>query len=204
MPFDKFGYFIRSNTAIHPIFPPPPKECILPFESSSGTKQKVCNLPWLPTAYSIRSTPGPGIQTIFQCGSAVPSDLFSQGFKTSGRLFLTQTAFTSHPIFQVLTHLPLPGQGFHILSRGTEAFPSLDLPLPPCVSLLEFLPSSTYCLCYIVTWILISPFILVSLPLLDDRHLRSANSKPPHCLQGPTQGFEQCQHINSQHTVVDQ
>lgn len=61
MPFDKFGCFIRSNEAIHPIFPPPPKECILLFESSSGTKQKVYNLPWLPTACSIRSTPAQGI-----------------------------------------------------------------------------------------------------------------------------------------------
>lgn len=39
-PFDKFCYFIRSNTAIHPIFPPPPKECILLCESSTGTKKK--------------------------------------------------------------------------------------------------------------------------------------------------------------------
>jgi hypothetical protein len=67
MPFDKFSYFVRSNTAIHPIFPPPPKECILPFKSSSGTKQNTYNFPWLPTAYSIKSTPAPAIWTILQC-----------------------------------------------------------------------------------------------------------------------------------------
>lgn len=72
MPFNKFGYIVRSNTAIHPIFPPPPKECIL-FESSSGTKQKVCTLLRLPLAYSARSTAGPGMQTILQCDSASPS-----------------------------------------------------------------------------------------------------------------------------------
>ena len=93
---------MRSNTAIHPRFPPPPKECILPFESTSGTQQKVYNLPWLPTACSIRSPPGPGIQTALQGDPDVPSDLFSQEFVTSGQLFPTQTTFTSHPdVFEV-------------------------------------------------------------------------------------------------------
>lgn len=64
--FDKFGSFGRSNTALRPPSPLPPKECILLLESAGGTKQNIDNLPWLPTAHSPRSTPGPGIRTVLQ------------------------------------------------------------------------------------------------------------------------------------------
>lgn len=100
MSLDKCGCFMRSNAAIHAIFPPPPKACILLFESSSGTKQKVCNLLWLPTAYPIRSTPGPGIQTILQCDPPFPSRpplLRVQG--------LWQTLLPETDCFHVSTHI---------------------------------------------------------------------------------------------------
>lgn len=126
MPFDKFSYFIRSNTAIHPIFPPPLKECILLFQSSTGTKQKVYNLPWLPTAYSIRSAPGPGIQTT-SLRPSLPSQTSSFKGSISGKLFfLRQTPHTcADPSWK--NH---SGPSHHILGNVTAPSDPVSATIP--------------------------------------------------------------------------
>lgn len=125
MPFDKFGCFRRSNEVIHPIFPPPPKECILLFESSSGTKQKVYNLPWLPTACSIRSTPRPGFQTILQGDPGFPSrPPLSRVLRLRANTSAEQNAWTSPD-----TLMPtLPGRTPQGPSHGMKRHSILQVP----------------------------------------------------------------------------
>lgn len=181
--FDKFGSFGRSNTALRPPSPLPPKECILLLESAGGTKQNVDNLPWLPTAHSPRSTPGPGIRTVLQVllkGPGCPFRLPPSRVREP-RLHLPNTdVFAPAPTLmegpprptQVCNvtpssrsqHLPLPGEGVHIPpGLGRSSSPSGPTSSAPSVTL-QSLARSAYRLSYTLMCMLISTFILTSLP----------------------------------------
>ena len=138
MPFDKFGGSMRSNTAIHPRLPPPPKERIPPSESARGAQQKLSSLPWLPTACSVRSPPGLAFRPRVRA-TQTSLQTSSPGLVTSGQLFPTQTAFTSHP---------LSGHTHRSPDKASMFPQQWDPHLRPCVSLPESLPESACCLPY--------------------------------------------------------
>ena len=141
---------MRSNTAIHPRLPPPPKERIPPFESASGAQQKL-QPAMAPHGLLSQATPGPGIQTARQGDPDVPADLFSRAcdlrpiIPNANHFHISPRRLSGH------THCSLDKASSKFPRAGQEPFPlrtHIFGPVSLSQSPYQNLPAVSLTLCY--------------------------------------------------------